>query len=572
MLLRQPARRRSRGTFRHEAESRGLAFEVQLDPTLGRSHRHRREAPAAGAQEPAVERVQVHRAGRRAPARHGGAERLDRRTTRSSSQAAERGRVRGHRHRHRHPAREAAHHLRGVPAGRRRHQPQVRRHRPRPRDQPRAREPARRRDPAAQHAGLGSTFTLYLPLRYVGLPLGDRAAEARRRGRAVAAAGSGARRRSAPPSRSPTIATTSRRATPMLLIVEDDPHYARVLVDLARDNGLQGAGRRRAAPRRSTLAREFTPDGGLARRLPARHARLDRAQPAQAGPGARATSRCRSSRSTRTASTASRAARSRSSPSRPPPRASTTRSTRIKEYAAPRRKRLLVVEDNAAERIEHQRAARPRRHRHRRPSAPAREALDALREQPLRLRGARPAAARHVGLRGARAASRDDDALRDLPVVVFTGKELSPDEDAQLHTLARSVVVKGVESPERLLDETALFLHRVVADLPAEKQQMLERLHRSDEDLVGQDGAGGRRRRAQHLRALERARAARHEGADRQHRPRGDRARSRRTPRHRDRADGHHDAGDGRLRDHAARSASDPRSGGCRSSRSPPRR
>ena len=75
--------------------------------------------------------------------------------------------------------------------------------------------------------------------------------------------------------------------------------------------------------------------------------------------------------------------------------------------------------------------------------------------------------------------------LNDLPVVVFTGKELSPDEDARLRSLARSVVVKGVESPERLLDETALFLHRVVADLPAEKQRMLDRLHRSDDALVG---------------------------------------------------------------------------------------
>ena len=61
---------------------------------------------------------------------------------------------------------------------------------------------------------------------------------------------------------------------------------------------------------------------------------------------------------------------------------------------------------------------------------------------------------------------RDNPVASDLPVVVFTGKELSPEEDARLHTLARSVVVKGVESPERLLDETALFLHRVVADLP----------------------------------------------------------------------------------------------------------
>jgi CheY-like chemotaxis protein len=80
---------------------------------------------------------------------------------------------------------------------------------------------------------------------------------------------------------------------------------------------------------------------------------------------------------------------------------------------------------------------------------------------------------------------RDDPALSDLPIVVFTGKELSPEEDARLHALARSVVVKGVESPERLLDETALFLHRVLTDLPPEKQRMLERLHRSDEDLVG---------------------------------------------------------------------------------------
>jgi CheY-like chemotaxis protein len=75
--------------------------------------------------------------------------------------------------------------------------------------------------------------------------------------------------------------------------------------------------------------------------------------------------------------------------------------------------------------------------------------------------------------------------LADVPVVVFTGRELSAEEDAELHTMARSIVVKGVESPERLLDETALFLHRVVTDLPADKQRMLERLNSSDEDLVG---------------------------------------------------------------------------------------
>jgi CheY-like chemotaxis protein len=80
---------------------------------------------------------------------------------------------------------------------------------------------------------------------------------------------------------------------------------------------------------------------------------------------------------------------------------------------------------------------------------------------------------------------RSDAELADVPVVVFTGRELSAEEDAQLHTMARSIVVKGVESPERLLDETALFLHRVITDLPSDKQRMLERLNSSDEDLVG---------------------------------------------------------------------------------------
>jgi CheY-like chemotaxis protein len=79
----------------------------------------------------------------------------------------------------------------------------------------------------------------------------------------------------------------------------------------------------------------------------------------------------------------------------------------------------------------------------------------------------------------------ENSRLRDLPVVVFTGRELTPEEDMQLRSLARSVVVKDVESPERLLDETALFLHRVVANLPPEKQQMLDRLHRSDDALAG---------------------------------------------------------------------------------------
>jgi signal transduction histidine kinase/CheY-like chemotaxis protein/HAMP domain-containing protein len=75
--------------------------------------------------------------------------------------------------------------------------------------------------------------------------------------------------------------------------------------------------------------------------------------------------------------------------------------------------------------------------------------------------------------------------LRKLPTVVYTGKQLTTREDAELRRLAESVVIKDAGSPERLLDETALFLHRVTAHLPEGKQRMLEQLHRTDPVLTG---------------------------------------------------------------------------------------
>src|SRR5690606_21397438 len=73
----------------------------------------------------------------------------------------------------------------------------------------------------------------------------------------------------------------------------------------------------------------------------------------------------------------------------------------------------------------------------------------------------------------------------EVPIVVFTGRELSADEEATLRTMAKSIVLKGARSPERLLDETSLFLHRVIADLPEPKQRMLQSLYQSDEALAG---------------------------------------------------------------------------------------
>ncbi|MEH1940692.1 MAG: response regulator [Nostoc sp.] len=74
--------------------------------------------------------------------------------------------------------------------------------------------------------------------------------------------------------------------------------------------------------------------------------------------------------------------------------------------------------------------------------------------------------------------------LLKLPIIVYTGKELSRQEETQLRGLAETIIIKNVRSPERLLDETALFLHRVQANLPPPKRQMLEQLHQTDPVLA----------------------------------------------------------------------------------------
>ena len=58
---------------------------------------------------------------------------------------------------------------------------------------------------------------------------------------------------------------------------------------------------------------------------------------------------------------------------------------------------------------------------------------------------------------------KSEIGLRKLPTIVYTGKQLTPREEAELRRLAETVVIKDARSPERLLDETALFLHRVTA-------------------------------------------------------------------------------------------------------------
>jgi len=329
--------------------------------------------------------------------------------------------------------------------------------------------------------GKGSTFTLYLPQTYVG-PAVPTVLKAERDGGTISVpmflSNVSAAEQEA---RIDDDRNSLEEGDAVLLIVEDDPHYARVLCDLSRDKGFKVLVAM-TGTEALALAREYHPSAisldvmlpdmlgwtvlnhlkqdPTTRHIPVQMLTLDEDRHHGLSRGAFAFVTKPTSTDELNAALA-----------------------RIREYSQPRRKRLLVVEDNPAEQlstrellwhedidldvIDSGSAAL---------EALARDSYDCI-VLDLRL----PDMSGFDVLEQIKSNPR----LRDLPVVVFTGRELSAEEDAQLHTLARSVVVKDVESPERLLDETALFLHRVVSELPEGKRQMIDRLHQSDEALAG---------------------------------------------------------------------------------------
>jgi CheY-like chemotaxis protein len=75
---------------------------------------------------------------------------------------------------------------------------------------------------------------------------------------------------------------------------------------------------------------------------------------------------------------------------------------------------------------------------------------------------------------------KTDVRFGNLPVIIHTGKDLTRREETKLKRYAETIIVKDVRSPERLLDETSLFLHRVESQLPAEKRKILQQLHSAD--------------------------------------------------------------------------------------------
>jgi HAMP domain-containing protein/CheY-like chemotaxis protein len=326
----------------------------------------------------------------------------------------------------------------------------------------------------ASQLGEGSTFTLYLPLQYTG-PAAPVGSPARQTPGAASLA---------LPVREERIPDDRKHLSPddlAVLIVEDDPHYARVLLGLARDKGFKGLVATRGHEA-IILARQYRPTvitldiflpdmlgwtvlnnlklSPETRQIPVQIITIEEER--QHGLSHGAFSYLVKPATTEDLESA---------------------FDRIKTFVAPRTKRLLVIEHND---MEQQSIVELLGHHDIEITTASTdvEAFSALLDRPfdccvldLRL----------PDMTGFELLDKlqEERSLRDVPIVVLTGKQLSEEGQKRLHVAAKSIVLKEVQSPERLLDETALFLHRVIADLPEGKQQMLRRLHESNEALRG---------------------------------------------------------------------------------------
>ncbi len=334
--------------------------------------------------------------------------------------------------------------------------------------------------------GEGSTFTLYMPQNYLPTP-------ARPQGAAAGEPAGGLQRpaiteaggRTAVLSLPPQTEVggdhdTARPGDRTVLIVEHDPKFAAILLDMAHERGMKGliTSRGEAA---LDLARQYKPtaitldlqlpdmDGWVVldrlkhdpalRHIPVHVISVDESVHSGKRRGAFACLKKPVSR-----------------------KALQDAFTAMQSFLDRRQKSLLVVEDNEVERdnivrlIGNGEVATTA-------VASAREALDLLQAQPfdclvldLRL----------PDLSGLEVMEKIKEmGLTDLPVIVYTGKDLTPDEEARLKELTQAIIPKDARSLERLLDETALFLHRVEAELPPPAREILRQAHREHPELEG---------------------------------------------------------------------------------------
>jgi CheY-like chemotaxis protein/two-component sensor histidine kinase len=328
--------------------------------------------------------------------------------------------------------------------------------------------------------GEGSTFTLYLPLHYAGSTVQRPHPGQRMLGNESARATT-----LVPQESSAERFDDDRKQLdgdkPLLLIVEDDLHYAKVLFDLAHRQGFQALVASRGAEALK-LAREYLPSAiSLDIFLPdvlgwTVLARLKQDPTTRHIPVQIVTIEEERQHGMERGAYAFLA------------KPATTEGIeqaldRIKQFAAADLRRLLIVEDDAVERMGIEELIR-----HDDVEVVSTGTGDAA----LKLLAEREfdCIVLDLGLPDVNGLELLERIEREqpapgTPIVVFTGRDLSDEEDARLRKVAKSVIIKGVQSPERLFDETALFLHRVIADLPQEKRQLLDSLHSSNEALHG---------------------------------------------------------------------------------------
>ena len=350
-------------------------------------------------------------------------------------------RLLGGRHRHGDPAGQAADHLRGLPAGRGRDEPKARRHRPGPVDLARDRPAAGRRAATcrarrARAASSRSTCRV-TTRRWTSRPTAPASEASSRPSSSAEANGQrpGARRRSGQSSTGRSLdparwTTTARRSSP-----------ATGWCWWCRPTKSHTSGRGRGRPRAGRQGARRHARRGRSGARPRVHPRRDRAHgrrpttnggpgagPPQAPPRDAPHPRVRGGRGRRGARRCMAAGAGGPHRARRPRREALDEALgELEEHGRAQGARLLVVEDDdvaAVERSSSCIGASTTRWRSP-PSGTGEEALAELEEEPLRLHGARPEAAEDGRLRAAREDPADDARFRDLPVIVYTGKELT---------------------------------------------------------------------------------------------------------------------------------------------------
>jgi CheY-like chemotaxis protein/CHASE3 domain sensor protein len=331
-------------------------------------------------------------------------------------------------------------------------------------------------------AGEGSTFTVTIPLAYDPAQVAPREAPSRAE---PAAAAASAQPRAPRVSPAPKMIEDDREtladARRVLLVVEDDDKFASIVRDLSREMGFQCLVAS-TAEEALRLARQFKPSAVV----------LDVGLPDESG--LMVLDRLKRDDATRhipihvvSASDHSQTALSLGAigylvkPVRRDELAGVLKTLEAKLDSTVRR--ILIVEDDPVQRDAVGKLLSAG-HVETVGVGTAAECLEQLRRQTFDCMVLDLSLPDASGYSLLETLSQDGDHAFP-PVIVYTGHDLSADDEQRLRRYSSSIIIKGAKSPERLLDEVSLFLHQVVSELPAEQQKMIQKARNRDAVLEG---------------------------------------------------------------------------------------